>query len=62
MKPQPILQLRRYAGSRLNDPESKTYVSADDLERLRMEGRRIAVRDVATGQNVTDACMIGQTH
>ncbi|MCJ2040865.1 polyhydroxyalkanoate synthesis regulator DNA-binding domain-containing protein [Methylobacterium sp. E-025] len=56
-RPQSILQLRRYAGSRLYDPERKTYVSAEDLDRFRAEGHRISVRDVETGQDVTDACM-----
>ncbi|TXM74194.1 hypothetical protein FV218_10325 [Methylobacterium sp. WL69] len=61
-RPQPILQLRRYAGSRLYDPGSKTYVSAEDLERFRAEGHRIFVRDVETGQDVTAACMDRRMH
>lgn len=39
---------------RLYDPETKTYVSADDVERFRMEGQRVSIRDVETGQDVTD--------
>lgn len=61
-KPQPILQLRRYAGSRLYDPDSKTYISAEDLQRFRMEGHRISVRDVETGQDVTEACINYRIH
>ena len=60
--PRSILQLKRYAGSRLYDPGSKTYVSAEDLERFRAEGHRISVRDVETGQHVTDACMGRRMH
>jgi len=51
------LHLRRYAGSRLHDPESEAYVSADDFERLREERRRITVRDAGTSQDVTEACL-----
>ncbi|GJE55118.1 polyhydroxyalkanoate synthesis regulator DNA-binding domain-containing protein [Methylobacterium thuringiense] len=61
-KPQPILQLKRYAGSRLYDPGRKTYVSAEDLEWFRAEGHRVFVRDVETGQDVTDACMDRRMH
>ncbi|WP_336491788.1 polyhydroxyalkanoate synthesis regulator DNA-binding domain-containing protein [Methylobacterium nigriterrae] len=53
-KSQPIRQLKRYAGCRLYDPENKAYVSAAELERLKVQGLRIAVRDVETGQDVTD--------
>ncbi|POR40135.1 hypothetical protein CRT23_25525 [Methylobacterium sp. V23] len=38
-----VRQLRRYAGCRLYDPESRTYLSADDLERLTMDGLRVRV-------------------
>lgn len=61
-RPQRLRQLRRYAGTRLYDPESRTYVSADEVERLRMEGQRISIRDVETGQDVTDEVLRRPTH
>ncbi len=54
--------LKRYAGTRLYDPESRTYISADDVERFRIEGQRISIRDVETGQDVTDETLVRPKH
>lgn len=53
-KPSSILHLRRYAGCRIFDPESRAYLSAEDLERLVRRGVRVSIREVETGQDVTD--------
>ena len=50
-----IRHLKRYAGCRLFDPESRVYLSAEDLERLIRQGIRVSVREVETGQDVTGA-------
>ena len=49
-----ILHLRRYAGCRIFDPGSRAYLSAEDLERLVRRGVRVSIREVETGQDVTD--------
>lgn len=49
-----IRHLKRYAGCRLFDPESRVYLSAGDLECLIRQGVRVTVREVETGQDVTD--------
>ncbi len=54
-KSSPIRHLKRYAGCRLFDPENRVYLSAEDLERLIRQGIRVSVREVETGQDVTDA-------
>lgn len=54
--------LRRYAGTRFYAPETKTYVSADDVERFLMEGQRVSIRDAETGQDVTDEFLIHPKH
>lgn len=61
-RPLPVRELKRYGGSRLYDPESKTYVSVDDVERFRMDGQRVTIRDVETGQDVTDSCVVRRSH
>ncbi|GEP03797.1 MULTISPECIES: polyhydroxyalkanoate synthesis regulator DNA-binding domain-containing protein [Methylobacteriaceae] len=53
-KSSPIRHLKRYAGCRLFDPERRVYLSAEDLERLIRQGIRVSVREVETGQDVTD--------
>ena len=53
-KPSSILHLRRYAGCRIFDPGSRAYLSAEDLERLVRRGVRVSIREVETGQDVTD--------
>ncbi|KMO32042.1 hypothetical protein VQ02_24640 [Methylobacterium variabile] len=50
-----ILHLKRYVGCRLFDPKSQVYLSAEELERLIRQGIRVRVREVETGQDVTDA-------
>ena len=45
--------IRRYAGSRLYDPSSRSYVSVKDLKRWHIEGYDVVVRDAETGQFVT---------
>lgn len=62
IRPLRLRLLKRYAGVRLYDPESKTYVSADAAERFRMEGQRISIRDVKTGQDVTDETLVRPRH
>lgn len=49
-----IRHLKRYAGRRLFDPESQVYLSAEDLEGLIRRGVRVSIREVETGQDVTD--------
>ena len=49
-----VRHLKRYGGCRLYDPETGTYLGADDLRRLVLAGVRISVREVANGQDVTD--------
>ena len=52
-KPSSIRHLKRYGQCRLYDPESRTYLSARDVEQLVRQGVRISVREVETGQDVT---------
>lgn len=52
--PSSILHLKRYAGCRIFDPESQAYLSAADLEQLVRRGVRVSIREVETGQDVTD--------
>jgi polyhydroxyalkanoate synthesis regulator protein len=55
--------IKRYAGSRLYEPNTKSYVSVDDLKRWRLEGYVISVRDTETGQFVTqDVLATNPTH
>lgn len=42
-----------YAGSRLYDPSSGSYVFVEDLKRWHIEGYDVVVRDAETGQFVT---------
>ena len=60
--PQQVRRLRRYSGSRLYDPESRAYLSAGDVERLRIEGHCISIRDVETAQDVTDETLVRPRH
>jgi polyhydroxyalkanoate synthesis regulator protein len=53
-KSSPIRHLRRYGGCRLYDPETRAYLAPDDLQRLIRRGVRVSVREVDTGQDVTD--------
>ncbi|MEA1834928.1 polyhydroxyalkanoate synthesis regulator DNA-binding domain-containing protein [Methylobacterium durans] len=43
-KPATVRHLKRYRGCRLYDPETGTYLAADDLRRLVLAGVRISVR------------------
>jgi polyhydroxyalkanoate synthesis regulator protein len=52
-KPASPRLIKRYARSRLYDPVTSRYVSLDDLRRWGMEGVKLTVRDVETGQDVT---------
>jgi polyhydroxyalkanoate synthesis regulator protein len=45
--------IKRYAGSRLYDPSSGSYVSVEDLKRWHIDGYEVVVRDAETGQFVT---------
>lgn len=47
--------LRRYAGIRLYDVESRTYVSVAQLRTWLDQGRPVVVREAETGQFVTEA-------
>jgi polyhydroxyalkanoate synthesis repressor PhaR len=48
----PIL-IKRYAGRRLYNTATLTYVSLDDLANMVLEHRRFVVRDVDTGADIT---------
>jgi polyhydroxyalkanoate synthesis repressor PhaR len=45
--------IKRYANRKLYDTVAKRYVTLDDLEAMIRAGKEIAVRDVATGQDLT---------
>ena len=53
--------IKRYAHTRLYDTEDGRYVSVNDLRRLEIEGVRLTVRDVETGQDVTHQVVSGET-
>ena len=61
-KSRPVRQLRRYAGCRLYDPETRTYLAVDDVRRLVLAGARISVREVENGQDVTHEVMRQDLH
>ncbi|GJE58337.1 polyhydroxyalkanoate synthesis regulator DNA-binding domain-containing protein [Methylobacterium trifolii] len=46
--------INRYAGSRLYDVESRTYVPVERRKELRGEGFEVVVREVETGRYVTE--------
>jgi polyhydroxyalkanoate synthesis repressor PhaR len=45
--------IKRYAGRRLYNTVSATYVTADDLANMILDGERFIVRDAGTGADVT---------
>ncbi|MEW6449038.1 MAG: polyhydroxyalkanoate synthesis regulator DNA-binding domain-containing protein [Pseudomonadota bacterium] len=45
--------IKRYAGSRLYDTTTLSYVTLDDLSEMIVRHRRFVVRDAATGDDVT---------
>ena len=49
---QPIL-VKRYAGRRLYNTATATYVSFDDLAQLMLRHQRFVVQDAATGEDIT---------
>jgi len=51
--PAPPVLIKRYAGTRLYQPDALRYLSLDDIERLVTNGVRIEVRDAATGHDIT---------
>ena len=48
----PIL-IKRYAGRRLYNMATLTYVTPDELANMVLEHRRFVVRDVDTGGDIT---------
>lgn len=57
-KTKPSRLIKRYAGNRLYDPETGTYLTPDDISRLELEGYKVAVRDAETGQYVTEEVLL----
>lgn len=45
--------IKRYAGHRLYNTATLTYVSRDDLADMAREGTRFVVRDADTGDDIT---------
>jgi polyhydroxyalkanoate synthesis repressor PhaR len=45
--------IKRYAGHRLYNTVSLTYVSLDDLAEMILGGNRFVVRDAETGDDIT---------
>ena len=44
---------QRYAGRRLYNTVSLTYVTFDDLSQMILDGKRFIVRDAETGNDIT---------
>ena len=61
-KAQPLRVLKRYAGSRIYDHKRQFYFSAEELETLKVQGVRLTVRDVETGQDVTHEILPSSLH
>ncbi|MGT2481479.1 polyhydroxyalkanoate synthesis regulator DNA-binding domain-containing protein [Methylobacterium oryzae CBMB20] len=53
-KRRPRRLINRYAGSRLYDVETGTYVTLDRLKEMRGAGCEVVVREVETGRFVTE--------
>jgi polyhydroxyalkanoate synthesis repressor PhaR len=49
--------IKRYAGRRLYNTATLTYVSRDDLADMVLEGSRFVVRDADTGEDITPAIL-----
>jgi len=49
----PKVLIKRYAGQRLYNTETSTYVSMDDLATMLVSGRRFIVQEGDTGEDVT---------
>ena len=49
----PPTLIKRYAGRRLYNTATLTYVSRDDLADMALEGTRFVVRDADTGEDIT---------
>jgi polyhydroxyalkanoate synthesis repressor PhaR len=49
----PKVLIKRYAGHRLYNTETSTYVTLDDLATMLMSGRRFIVQEADTGEDVT---------
>lgn len=48
-----ILHFKKYANRRLYDTEKSAYVTLDDVMQGIRQGRRVAVVDAKTGEDVT---------
>ena len=53
--------IKRYAGRRLYNTVSATYVTADDLANMILDGERFIVRDAETGADITRG-ILGRLH
>jgi polyhydroxyalkanoate synthesis repressor PhaR len=49
----PELLIKRYAGVRLYNTDTLTYITLDDLAGMVLSGRRFVVREAATGEDIT---------
>jgi polyhydroxyalkanoate synthesis repressor PhaR len=45
--------IKRYAGRRLYNTVTLTYVTLDDLAEMILDGHRFVVRDAETGDDIT---------
>ena len=48
-----LILIKRYAGRRLYNTVSLTYVTFDDLSQMILDGKRFIVRDAETGNDIT---------
>jgi len=49
----PKVLIKRYAGHRLYNTETSTYVTLDDLATILVSGRRLVVLEASTGEDIT---------
>jgi polyhydroxyalkanoate synthesis repressor PhaR len=49
----PEVLIKRYAGRRLYNTETCTYMSLDDLADMLLSGRRFIVREAPRGEDIT---------
>lgn len=49
--------IKRYAGRRLYNTATTTYVSLNDLQQMVLDGIRFDVRDAKTGEDITRAVL-----
>lgn len=57
MAEHPELLIKRYAGRRLYNTATSTYLSLDDLTAMVLRGQRFIVRDAETGGDITRAIL-----